>query len=74
MRYSLHGRPRQVSDADIAEILRWHAMHETKRALARRLGLSTSTVSAVIRTQGRHYKSPSPERRAAAKAAGELER
>jgi hypothetical protein len=54
------GRPRRVTDADVAAILAWHASRETQRALARRLGLSVRVVSRVIQTQGLHYKTPSP--------------
>jgi IS30 family transposase len=47
----------------IAEILDWHRHHETCVQLARRLGVSTSTVRNVIRSGGQHYKTPSPEQR-----------
>jgi hypothetical protein len=49
-----------VTDADVAEILAWHASRETQRSLAKRLGLSVRVVSRVIQTQGLHYKTPSP--------------
>jgi hypothetical protein len=65
-RWSHVGRPRHVTDAVIAEILDWHRNHETCVQLARRLGVSTSTVRNVIRSGGQHYKTPSPERRAEA--------
>jgi len=55
------GRPRRVTDADVAAILAWQAARETQRQLARRLGLSVRTVSHVIRTRGSHYKTPSPD-------------
>ncbi len=54
------GRPRRVTDADVAAILEWHASRETQRALARRLGLSVSVVSCVIRSRGLHYKTRAP--------------
>jgi hypothetical protein len=54
------GRPRRVTDADVAEILAWHATRETQRALARRLGLSVRVVSRVIQSQGLHYKTAGP--------------
>jgi hypothetical protein len=63
-RWSHVGRPRRVTDAVIAEILDWHRHHETCVQLARRLGVSTSTVRNVVRSGGEHYKTPSPERRA----------
>jgi transposase-like protein len=52
-----------VTDAVIAEILDWHRHHESCVQLARRLGVSTSTVRNVIRSGGQHYKTPSPEHR-----------
>lgn len=54
------GRPRRVTDADVAGILAWHASRETLRALARRLGLSARVVSRVIQSQGLHYKTRAP--------------
>lgn len=54
------GRPRRVTDADVAAILAWHASRETQRALARRIGLSVSVVSRVIRSRGLHYKTHAP--------------
>lgn len=58
------GRPRIVTDAMVEEILAWHRHRETMKALAHRLGVSVATVRLVIRSGGRHYKVPSPERRA----------
>lgn len=55
------GRPRKVTDGDIAEILAWHAARETCAQLAQRLGLSQATIRRVIRTRGRHFKKPPPE-------------
>jgi transposase len=54
------GRPRRVTDADVAAILAWHVSRETLRALARRLGLSARVVSRVIQSQGLHYKTRAP--------------
>jgi hypothetical protein len=54
------GRPRRVTDADVAVILAWHATRETQRALATRLGLSVRIVSRVIQSQGLHYKTAGP--------------
>jgi len=66
------GRPRRLSDADVARILAWHAARcawraagaslQSRRALAAELGVSMSTVSHVIACRG-CYKLPSPERR-----------
>jgi transposase len=64
MRYSATGRPRRVTDADIAEILAWIDRHETTRELAQRLGLSPETVRRIARSRGQHYKTESPELRA----------
>ena len=66
------GRPRRVSDDDVARILTWHearcawraagASLQSRRALAAELGVSASTISHVIACGG-CYKQPSPERR-----------
>ena len=69
---STMGRPRRLSDADVARILDWHearrawwaagASLKSRRALAAELGVSPSTISHVIACQG-CYKQPSPEGR-----------
>ena len=69
-RKSTMGRPRRLSDADVARILDWHearrawwaagASLKSRRALAAELGVSPSTISHVIACQG-CYKQPSPE-------------
>lgn len=61
MRHSTHGRRRRVTDALIREILAWAERRETLKAFARRIGLSPTTVSWVIRTRGAQYKMPSPD-------------
>lgn len=61
VRRVMTGRPRRVTDADIAEILRWHQARETRQELAQRLGLSVTTVATVVRSEGRHYKQASPK-------------
>lgn len=61
MRHSTYGRRRRVTDALIREILAWAERRETLKAFARRIGLSPTTVSWVIRTRGTQYKMPSPE-------------
>jgi hypothetical protein len=68
------GRPRLVTDEQIARILAWHddflewmAQREsllTVRELARELGLSSGTIYDVIRTRG-EFKQASPENRRA---------
>ena len=55
------GRPRRVTDADVAEILAWHAARETRRELAKRLGLSVRVISRVIQSGGLHYKTAGPK-------------
>lgn len=66
------GRPRQATDAQIKEILTWHAAYlawlakrpeiPTQRALARHLKLHPTAVNRIIRQQGQ-YKQSSPEDR-----------
>lgn len=66
------GRPRKVTDAQIATILTWHdailawraqrQMLKTLAELARELGLSRGTISSVIKHRG-EFKQPSPEHR-----------
>ena len=63
MSYSTQGRPRRVTDADVAEILAWADNHVTCRQLAAKLGLSVETVRKVVQTRGRHFKTESPEMR-----------
>ena len=69
-RKSTMGRPRRLSDADVARVLDWHearqawwaagASLKSRRALAAELGVSPSTISQVIACQG-CYKQLSPE-------------
>jgi hypothetical protein len=62
-RYSTQGRPRSVTDAQIAAILAWHTTKRTNRQKAAELGISLEVLAYVIRTQGQGYKQPSPEGR-----------
>jgi hypothetical protein len=55
------GRPRRVTDADVTEILAWHAARETRRELSQRLGLSVRVISRVIQSGGLHYKTAGPQ-------------
>ena len=67
------GRPRRVTDAQIRTILDWHETllacqakrknTRTIRQLAAQLGLSTATISDVIRSRG-EFKQPPPDERA----------
>ena len=63
-RHSTLGRPRRVTDTQIAEILAWYATRRTNREKARELGISVETLQIIVRHGGRHYKQPSPEHRA----------
>jgi phage terminase large subunit GpA-like protein len=63
-RRSTTGRPRIVTDAQVQEILAWHASRQTLKQKARQMNLTASLLTYVIRTHGRSYKQPSPEQRA----------
>ena len=68
------GRPRVVTDEQIARILEWHAelmawkaqrkARKTARELARELGLSSATLYDVIHARG-EFKQASPQDRGA---------
>ena len=68
------GRPRKLTDAQVQIILAWHArylrwkslgrMLKSQRALAGEMGISQSTISYVVRHQGR-YKQACPTQRSA---------
>jgi hypothetical protein len=68
------GRPRKLTDAQVATILKWHeeilawkALRKsipTQRALAKGLGVSPSVVSHVVACQGQ-FKGSSLEKRSA---------
>jgi transposase len=64
-RRSTLGRPRRITDAQVAEILAWAAARMTVNAKARELGVSPSALRIILKTHGTHYKQPSPERRTA---------
>jgi hypothetical protein len=61
------GRPRAVTDAQVAAILEWHRGRKTLKQVARELNLAPGTVRNVIQRNG-EYKQPSPELRAIALA------
>ncbi len=69
MGYSTNGRPRRVTDADVAAILEWADNFVSCRQLAARLGVSVGTIRNVVRSRGAHYKTQSPEMRAALRPA-----
>jgi hypothetical protein len=72
------GRPRRLTDQQVAAILAWHEQIrawrvlrralKTQRQLARELGVSRATISQVIARRG-EFKQPSPEERS-----GEIKR
>ena len=49
MTHKNFGRYRRVSDADIARILEWHDQRITRRQLAVQLGVSDSTIGAILK-------------------------
>lgn len=65
--YSTTGRPRRLTDSQIAEILEWHQSRITNSQMAERYGIARGTLENIIRTSGRHYKQASPEFRNAAR-------
>jgi transposase len=68
MSSSTIGRPRAVTDEQIAVILQWHARKSqlgSVRQLARDLGLSVSAVYTVIQRRGEYKQAcPSTKRQA----------
>jgi hypothetical protein len=66
------GRPRRLTDRQVAAILAWHeqirawkvlrGILKTQRQLAHELGVSPATISRVIARRG-EFKQPSPETR-----------
>jgi len=63
--YSTTGRPRRLTNSQIAEILKWHGSRVSNRQMAERYGIARGTLENIIRTHGDHYKQASPELRAA---------
>lgn len=64
-RRSVFGRPRALTLDQVARVLTWHDNRVTLRQLSAELGVSTSTVTALIKSRGAHYKQAPPEERAA---------
>jgi hypothetical protein len=62
-RPSTVGRPRRLTDSDIAAILHWHATRRTAAQVAAQFGISPTLLHQLIRTGGRHYKQASPRLR-----------
>lgn len=63
--YSTTGRPRRLTDSQIAEILEWYHSRLTNGQMAARYGIARGTLENIIRTNGEHYKQASPEHRTA---------
>ena len=63
--YSTTGRPRRLTDSQIAEILNWYHSRLTNGEMAARYGIARGTLENIIRTNGAHYKQASPEHRTA---------
>lgn len=61
--YSTTGRPRRLTDSQIAELVEWHESRRTNRQMAERYGIARGTLENIIRTHGEHYKQASPEQR-----------
>ena len=59
--YSTTGRPRRLTDTQIAEILSWHKSKMNNIQMAARYGVSSNTLETIVRTGGTHYKQASPE-------------
>jgi transposase len=72
--YSTTGRPRRLTDSQIAELLEWHASRRTNRQMAQRYGIARGTLENIIRTNGAHYKQASPELRNASLDARRIRR
>lgn len=62
---SFMGKPRTVTDEQVAAILEWKKNQKSLKQLASELGLKESTVKYVISVKGQ-FKQPSPEKRAKA--------
>ena len=60
-RYSRVGRPRALTEAQIASLREWHLTRTTFKQQCERLGVSPATARKAI--VGFDYKSPPPEQR-----------
>ena len=61
--YSTTGRPRKLTNTQVADILAWHRAKLTNGQMAARYGIARGTLEAIVRTGGKHYKQASPEHR-----------
>jgi hypothetical protein len=62
---SVIGRPRALSDAQVAAVLAWHDSRQTLKQVAASHGVSPTTILNLIHSRGAHYKQAPPEKRAA---------
>src|SRR5262245_14021271 len=62
-RHSILGRPRRLTDEQIADILEWHHNRKSYKQVARENGVSVNTIKYVIRING-EYKQCAPDERA----------
>ena len=67
--YSTTGRPRRLTDLQIAEILAWYHSRLTNRQMAKRYGIARGTLENIIRTHGTHYKQAPPSAECVARSA-----
>jgi hypothetical protein len=65
---SIFGRPRRVTDAQVAAIMDWYYSRKTLRQLAAELGISWKLAYHVVARRGQYKQSP-PEGRQAALSA-----
>jgi IS30 family transposase len=65
--YSTVGRPRALTDNEVAEILAWAQSRKSLQQVARDYSVSPSTIHNIIRSNG-EYKQASREGRDAARA------
>jgi len=61
----LRGRPRKLSDEQIAVLQQWQRDRRTARQLASDLGVSLSVVASALQKRGIYKAAPAEERRAA---------
>jgi hypothetical protein len=72
MRHSTVGRPRRLTDSQVAEVLKWHdalldwkskrRTLETIQQIAARLGVSRSSISSAIQRRGQFKRASPPDR------------
>jgi hypothetical protein len=60
-RYSTLGRPRTLSDAQVAQILAWQNQRMTRAQKARSLGIPFTTLQYILMSRGANYVPKSPD-------------